>query len=448
VVFETVLVANRGEIAVRIIRTLQRLGIKAVAVHSAADEHALHVRTADEALLIGPAPAAQSYLSQRAVLEAARISGAQAVHPGYGFLAENAGFARLVTAAGLAWIGPSAEVIEQMGDKVAARNAMAAAGVPVAPGSTEPVTDAAAAERAAQDIGYPLMVKAAAGGGGIGMAAVADAAGLRAAFDTAQTRAERFFGSPAILLERFIQPARHIEVQVLGLAGGRVLALGERECSVQRRHQKVLEEAPAPGLDPGLRERLLAAGARAAWAVGYAGAGTVEFLLDPVAGDFMFLEMNTRLQVEHPVTELVTGLDLVEQQVLVAAGRPPTFDPDHPPQPSGHAVEFRVYAEDPVRFLPGPGRITAWQQPSGDGIRVDAGYAAGDTVTPHYDPLMAKLCAHGADRAQALERLRAAAAGFVVAGPRCNLPLLGELLDNAEFAAGRYDTGLLGRMRG
>ena len=445
--FETVLVANRGEIAVRVIRTLQRLGIKAVAVHSTADEHALHVRRADETVLIGPAPAADSYLSVGAVLEAARISGVQAVHPGYGFLAENADFARRVTGAGLVWIGPSAEAMETMGDKVGARNAMVAAGVPVAPGTAEPVTDAAAAERAAEQLGYPLMVKAAAGGGGIGMSAVTGVESLRAAFDTAQTRAERFFGSPAILLERLIQPARHVEVQVLGLAGGRVVALGERECSVQRRHQKVLEEAPAPGLDPRLREQMLDAAARAAWAVGYTGAGTVEFLVDPVAGEFVFLEMNTRLQVEHPVTELVTGLDLVEQQLLVAAGLPPTFDPDHLPAPTGHAIEFRVYAEDPVRFLPGPGRITAWQEPTGDGVRVDAGYAAGDTVTPYYDPLMAKLCVHGADRAQALDRLRAAAAAFRIEGPKCNLPLLAELLDNAEFRAGRYDTGLVSRMR-
>ena len=446
--FETILVANRGEIAVRVIRTLHRLGVKAVAVYSAADEHSRHVREADEAVLIGPAPAAESYLNASAVLEAARVSGAQAVHPGYGFLAENAGFARSVAEAGLAWIGPPADVIEKMGDKVAARNAMAEAGVPVAAGTTEPVTDAAAAERAADLLGYPLMVKAAAGGGGIGMSAVTGAEALRAAFETAQTRAERFFGSPAILLERYIEPARHIEVQVLGLAGGRVVALGERECSVQRRHQKVLEEAPAPDLDPALRARMIEAAERAAWAVGYQGAGTVEFLLDPVAGEFMFLEMNTRLQVEHPVTELVTGLDLVEQQLLVAAGRPPTFDPDHPPEPAGHAVEFRLYAEDPVRFLPGPGRITVWAEPAGEGVRVDAGYAAGDTVTPYYDPLLAKLCAHGADRAQALDRLRAAAAAFRVEGPRCNLPLLAELLDNPEFVAGRYDTGLLARMRG
>jgi acetyl-CoA carboxylase, biotin carboxylase subunit len=447
-VFETVLVANRGEIAVRVIRTLQRLGIKAVAVYSAADEQALHVRLADEAVLLGPAPAAESYLNVPAVLEAARVSGARAIHPGYGFLSENASFARAVSAAGLAWIGPPAAAIETMGDKVRARRAVVPAGVPVGSGTLDPVTDLAAATAAAAELGYPLMVKAAAGGGGIGMSVVTSDQSLAAAFDTAQTRAERFFGNPEILLERYVSPARHVEVQVLGLATGRVVALGERDCSVQRRHQKVLEESPAPLLDPDLRDRMLRAAERAAIAVDYRGAGTVEFLVDPVAKDFLFLEMNTRLQVEHPVTELVTGLDLVEQQLLIAAGAPPTFDPDRLPDPVGHAVEFRVYAEDPVRFLPGPGTITAWTEPAGDGIRVDSGYAAGDKVTPYYDPLLAKLCAHGRDRAEALSRLRAAAASFVVTGPKCNLPLLAELLDNPDFAAGRYDTQLISRMRG
>ena len=445
--FETVLVANRGEIAVRVMRTAQRLGLKTVAVYSAADEQALHVRCADEAVLIGPPPATESYLNIDAVLEAARVSGAQAVHPGYGFLAESANFARRVAEAGLVWVGPPAEAIEAMGDKVAARNAMAEAGVPVAPGTSAPVTELAEAESAAAELGYPLMVKAAAGGGGIGMSAVRDVEQLRTGFTMARTRAERFFGSPAILLERYIQSARHIEVQVLGLADGRVVALGERDCSVQRRHQKVVEETPAPGLSEQLRADLLAAAVRAAWAVSYRGAGTVEFLLDPAAGQFVFLEMNTRLQVEHPITELVTGVDLVEEQFRTAAGEPPSFDPEAPPSARGHAVEFRVYAEDPVRFLPGPGAITEWQEPTGEGIRVDAGYAAGDEVTPHYDPLLAKLCAWGEDRTQALDRLGAAAAGFRVAGPKCNLPLVAELLANPDFSTGRYDTGLLERMR-
>jgi len=447
-VFETVLVANRGEIAVRVIRTCQRLGLKAVAVYSEADAGALHVRLADDAILLGPAPAAQSYLDVDRVLEAAKVSGAQAVHPGYGFLAENAAFARRVAGARLVWVGPPPEAIERMGDKIAARNTMAAAGVPVAPGTEEPVTEVEDAVRAAAGVGYPLMVKASAGGGGIGMSVVEDEPSLRAAFETARTRAERFFGSPSILLERYVPRARHVEVQVLGLADGRVVALGERDCSVQRRHQKVAEETPSPGVTPALRTRMLDAAVRAAEAVDYRGAGTVECLVPTMGeGAFYFLEMNTRLQVEHPVTELVTGVDLVEQQLRVAAGEPPTFDPDDPPRASGHAIELRVYAEDPRRFLPGPGTITRWEEPAGEGIRVDAGYAAGDTVTPHYDPLMAKLCAWGADRAEALERLRGAVGGFVVEGPKCNLPFFAELLDHPDFVSGAYDTGLVARMR-
>jgi acetyl-CoA carboxylase biotin carboxylase subunit len=445
--FESVLVANRGEIAVRVIRTCQRLGVKAVAVHSEADAGALHVRTADESVLLGPAPAAESYLDMDRVLEAAKVTGAQAVHPGYGFLAENAEFARRVAAAGLAWVGPSPEAIEAMGDKVAARAAMVAAGVPVAPG-TEPLADADAAARAAAAIGYPVMVKAAVGGGGIGMAAVDDEAGLRTAYETARTRAERFFGSPAVYLERYLPAARHVEIQVLGLADGRVLALGERDCSVQRRHQKVAEETPSPGVSDALRAEMLAAAVRAAEAVDYRGAGTVECLVPADGGAFFFLEMNTRLQVEHPVTELVTGVDLVEEQLRVAAGDPPALDPDAPPAPRGHAIELRVYAEDPKRFLPGPGTITTWVEPVGEGIRVDSGYAAGDTVTPYYDPLLAKLCVWGPDRPAALARARTAVAGFAVAGPKCNLPFFTELLDNPEFVSGGYDTGLIGRMRG
>jgi acetyl-CoA carboxylase, biotin carboxylase subunit len=446
-VFESVLVANRGEIAVRVIGTCQRLGVKAVAVHSEADAGALHVRVADESVLLGPAPAAESYLDIGRVLEAAQVTGVQAIHPGYGFLAENAEFARRVTDAGLVWVGPAPEAIEAMGDKVAARAAMAAAGVPVAPG-TDPLPDADAAAAAAARIGYPVMVKAAAGGGGIGMAAVDDEPALRTAYETARTRAERFFGSPAVFLERYLPHARHVEVQVLGLTDGRVLALGERDCSVQRRHQKVAEETPSPGVTPALRERMFAAARRAALAVDYRGAGTVECLVPADgSGEFFFLEMNTRLQVEHPVTELVTGIDLVEEQLRVAAGDPPALDPDRLPEPRGHAIELRIYAEDPKRFLPGPGKITRWEQPSGEGIRVDAGYAAGDTVTPYYDPLLAKLCVWGADRPAALERARAAVAGFVVEGPKCNLPLFAELLQQPEFVSGSYDTGLIDRMR-
>ena len=443
---DSVLVANRGEIARRVIRTARTMGIRAVAVYSDADADLPYVREADEAVHIGPSQPARSYLDAAALIEAARKTGAAAVHPGYGFLAENADFARRVIEAGLTWVGPGPGAIEQMGDKIRARNLMEQAGVPVSPGTREPVTDVAAAVTEAERIGYPVMVKAAGGGGGIGMGAAADEAGLRAAFETARSRAERFFGSPAILLERYVERARHVEVQILGLADGRVLALGERDCSVQRRHQKVAEETPSPGVSASLRERMLAAAVKAGEAVGYRGAGTVECLVDADAGSFVFLEMNTRLQVEHPVTELVTGIDLVEQQFLVATGEPPSFDPDAI-HPAGHALELRIYAEDPIRFLPGPGTITEWDEPAGDGVRVDAGYQAGNTVTPFYDPLLAKLCVHGADRAQALDRAREAVTAFRITGPKTNLAFHADLLASPEFVSGDYDTSLVSKLR-
>ncbi|HEY3036739.1 MAG TPA: biotin carboxylase N-terminal domain-containing protein [Streptosporangiaceae bacterium] len=443
---ESVLVANRGEIARRIIATTRRLGIRAVAVYSEADAGLPFVREADEAVQIGPPPPAQSYLDAGAIIAAAHHTGAAAVHPGYGFLSESATFAQQVLAEGLTWVGPPPEAIEQMGDKINARNLMHRAGVPVAVGSADPVTDASAALAEAERIGYPVMVKAAAGGGGIGMSAAAGPEALQTAFETARTRAERFFGSPAILLERFVERARHVEVQIMGLNDGYVVALGERDCSVQRRHQKVAEETPSPGVSPQVRERLLAAGVRAGEAVGYLGAGTVEFLLDVRTQEFVFLEMNTRLQVEHPVTELVTGIDLVEQQFLVAAGERPGFEPlgvRH----DGHALEFRVYAEDPVRFLPSPGAITQWEQPAGPGIRVDAGYEAGNTVTPFYDPLLAKLCVHGQTRDEALGRARDAVAAFRVAGPKTNLPFHADLLASEAFVSGDYDTSVVAGLR-
>ena len=443
---ESVLVANRGEIARRIIATTRRLGIRAVAVYSEADAGLPFVREADEAVQIGPPPPAQSYLDADAIIAAARQTGAAAVHPGYGFLSESAAFAQQVLAEGLTWVGPPPEAIEQMGDKINARNLMHRAGVPVAVGSADPVTDASAALAEAERIGYPVMVKAAAGGGGIGMSAAAGPEALQTAFDTARTRAERFFGSPAILLERFVERARHVEVQIMGLNDGHVVALGERDCSVQRRHQKVAEETPSPGVSPQVRERLLAAGVRAGEAVGYLGAGTVEFLLDVRTQEFVFLEMNTRLQVEHPVTELVTGIDLVEQQFLVAAGERPGFEPLGV-QHDGHALEFRVYAEDPVRFLPSPGAITQWEQPAGPGIRVDAGYETGNTVTPFYDPLLAKLCVHGQTRDEALGRARDAVAAFRIAGPKTNLPFHADLLASESFVSGDYDTSVVAGLR-
>ena len=443
---ESVLVANRGEIARRVIRTVRAMGIRSIAVYSEADAGLPFVREADEAVLLGPPPPASSYLDIEAVIGAARRAGASAIHPGYGFLAENPAFAARVIAEGLTWIGPPPAAIGQMGDKINARNLMEQAGVPVAAGSREPVTDVKAALAEAGRIGYPVMVKAAAGGGGIGMSAAADATELRSSFETARSRAERFFGSPAILLERYITRARHVEVQILGLSDGRVVALGERDCSAQRRHQKVAEEAPSPGITPALRDRMLAAAVLAGRAVGYRGAGTVECLVDTVAHDFVFLEMNTRLQVEHPVTELVTGIDLVEQQLLIAAGQPVSFDP-LAVAARGHAIELRVYAEDPRRFLPSPGVIAEWAEPAGPGIRVDAGYAAGNEVTTFYDPLLAKLCVHAASREEALALAADAVSAFVISGPKTNLPFLAELLASGEFASGAYDTSVIARLR-
>ncbi|TDD72901.1 biotin carboxylase [Actinomadura darangshiensis] len=438
--FESVLVADRGEVAGRILHTARAMGLKAIAVYSAADDGLPFVAEADEAVLIGPADPARGYLNAAAIVEAAHRTNAQAVHPGYGFLAENAAFARQVAGRGLAWVGPPPLAIARMGDKINARNLMKEAGVPVAPGVWEPVPDAATAAEEAERIGYPVMLKPAAGAGGLGLAAARDAGSLSGAFETARRAA----GEGDILLERHVAGARHVEVQILGLADGTVVAVGDRDCSVQRRHQKIVGEAPSPGITPEVRDRMLAAAVRAGEAVGYRGAGTVEFLLDPATQDFSFLEMSTRLTVEHPVTEMVSGVDLVEQQFRIAADEPVSATGA---APRGHAIEFRVHAEDPLRFLPSTGEITVWEEPVGDGIRIDAGYAEGNTVTTHYDPLLAKLCVHGDDRAHALARARAALDAFRVEGPPTNLPFLRELLDRPEFADGAYDTGLVARMR-
>ncbi|WP_328849167.1 acetyl/propionyl/methylcrotonyl-CoA carboxylase subunit alpha [Micromonospora zamorensis] len=443
---ESLLVANRGEIARRIIRTAKRLGIRAIAVYSEADADLPFVAEADEAVLIGPPNPAQSYRNAEAILAAAKATGAQAIHPGYGFLSENAEFARTVESSGLIWVGPDADAITAMGDKINARNLMAAAGVPVAPGTTDPAADLNAAVTAAAGIGYPVMVKAAAGGGGMGMGVAVDEAALRTEYDKVRAFAERMFGDGSVLIERYFPRVRHVEVQILGLADGRVVALGERECSVQRRNQKLVEESPSPAVSPELRSRLLAAAVRAGEAVSYRNAGTVECLLDPETNEFFFLEMNTRLQVEHPVTEYVYGVDLVEEQLRVASGLAPTFDPDAL-APSGHAIELRINAEDPKRFLPGPGVIRTWVEPTGEGVRVDSGYTEGNTVTPFYDSLLAKLIISGATRAEVLERAKAAVAAFQIEGPKNNVPFFAELLTNEEFLSGAYDTGIVSRMR-
>ncbi|MFC8299604.1 acetyl/propionyl/methylcrotonyl-CoA carboxylase subunit alpha [Micromonospora orduensis] len=443
---ESLLVANRGEIARRIIRTARRLGIRAIAVYSEADADLPFVAEADEAVLIGPPNPALSYRNAEAILAAAKSTGAQAIHPGYGFLSENAEFARTVESSGLIWVGPGADAITAMGDKINARNLMAAAGVPVAPGTTDPAADLDAAVTAAGEIGYPVMVKAAAGGGGMGMGVAVDEAALRTEYDKVRAFAERMFGDGSVLIERYFPRVRHVEVQILGLADGRVVALGERECSVQRRNQKLVEESPSPAVSPELRARFLAAAVRAGEAVGYRNAGTVECLLDPSTNEFFFLEMNTRLQVEHPVTEYVYGIDLVEEQLRVASGLAPTFDPDAL-TPRGHAIEMRINAEDPKRFLPGPGVVKTWVEPTGEGVRVDSGYTEGNTVTPFYDSLLAKLIVSGATRDEVLERAKAAVAAFRIEGPKNNVPFFAELLENEEFRSGAYDTGIVSRMR-
>jgi len=448
--FDSVLVANRGEIARRVIRTAKRMGLRTIAVYSEADAGLPFVLEADEAVLLGPANPAESYRNAAAVLAAAKATEAAAVHPGYGFLSENTDFARDVARAGLIWVGPSPAAITAMGDKVAARNLMAAAGVPVAPGTEEPVTTADAAAEAAAGIGYPVMIKASAGGGGMGMSVVSGPADMAAEYEKVTAFAGRLFGDSSVFVERYFPRVRHVEVQILGLADGRVLALGERDCSVQRRNQKVAEETPSPALDDELRARMLAAARQAGEAVDYRGAGTVEFLLAPATADsgpeFFFLEMNTRLQVEHPITEAVLGIDLVEAQLRVAAGEDPGFDPETLTV-TGHAIELRINAEDSKRFLPGPGVIREWVEPTGPGIRVDSGYVAGNIVTPSYDSLMAKLIVHAPDRDGALALARQAVAGFTVVGPKSNLAFHAELLANPEFVSGNYDTALVARMR-
>jgi acetyl-CoA/propionyl-CoA carboxylase biotin carboxyl carrier protein len=445
-VFSKVLVANRGEIAVRVIRTLNALGIASVAVYSDADAGARHVREAGEAIRLGPAPAAESYLDSERLLAAATAAGAQAVHPGYGFLAENAGFARACAAAGLTFIGPPPEAIEAMGDKISAKARVAAAGVPVVPGAGRPGMSDADLAGAAEGVGYPLLIKPSAGGGGKGMRLVRSAAELGEALAGARREARAAFGDDTLLLERYIQRPRHIEIQVLADAHGHTVHLGERECSLQRRHQKIIEEAPSPLLDGARRAAMGAAAVEAARSVGYVGAGTVEFIVPGDApGDFYFMEMNTRLQVEHPVTELVTGLDVVELQIRVAAGEALPFGQSDV-RLTGHAAEARIYAEDPARgFLPTGGTVLALREPAAPHVRVDSGLAAGMAVTSAYDPMLAKVIAWGADRESALRRLDAALAGTAVLGVTTNVAFLRALLAQPDVAAGRLDTGLIER---
>ncbi|MDY6998529.1 MAG: biotin carboxylase N-terminal domain-containing protein [Actinomycetota bacterium] len=444
--FDTVLVANRGEIAVRVIRTLRGMGIRSVAVFSDADTDARHVREADVAVRLGPAPARQSYLSIEALLEAVDRTGAQAVHPGYGFLSENAQFATVLSGAGVVFIGPPVQAIETMGDKIAAKAAVSAFGVPVVPGISRPgLTDEDLLAGAA-DVGFPVLVKPSAGGGGKGMRVVHEAAELAAALASARREAASAFGDDTLFLERYVLNPRHIEVQVLADSHGNVVHLGERECSLQRRHQKVIEEAPSPLLDAATRARIGAAACDTARSVDYTGAGTVEFIVSADRPDeFFFMEMNTRLQVEHPVTEMITGLDLVELQVRVAAGEKLPLAQDDV-ELRGHAVEARVYAEDPARgFLPTGGTVLAVRDASGPGVRVDSGLADGTVVGSDYDPMLAKVVTHAGDRAGALRSLDAALGDTAVLGVQTNIDFLRFLLADPDVLAGRLDTGLLDR---
>lgn len=442
--FQKVLVANRGEIAVRVIRALREMGIASVAVYSDVDRNALHVRLADEAVAIGPAPSSESYLRGDKILAAAAQTGAEAIHPGYGFLSENAAFAAACEAAGVKFIGPPSSAIEKMGSKTAARKLAQAAGTPITPGTLAALEDMDELKRVAREIGYPVILKAAAGGGGKGMRRVDREEDLVAAFETASSEAERSFKSAEVYIEKFIVEPRHIEVQVLGDEHGHLIYLGERECSIQRRHQKVVEEAPSPFVEqhPELRKKMGEAAVAAAKAAGYWNAGTVEFLAD-ARGDFYFLEMNTRLQVEHPVTELITGLDLVQWQLRIAAGERLTLKQEDV-QLRGSAIEVRLYAEDPdAGFLPSPGEITALDLPAGPGIRLDSGVYRGWRVPLEYDPLLIKLCAWAETRTGAAARLRRALAETHIGGIRNNVEFFLDLLADEKFLAGELHTGFL-----
>jgi acetyl-CoA/propionyl-CoA/long-chain acyl-CoA carboxylase, biotin carboxylase, biotin carboxyl carrier protein len=440
--FSKVLVANRGEIAIRIFRTLRELGLGTVAVYSEADRLAPHAGAADEAYLIGPGRPADSYLNQERIVETAVRAEAEAIHPGYGFLAENAAFARAVQAAGLTWIGPPPEAIELMGSKTRARAAMAAAGVPIIPGTTEPVPSVDAVVALGEEIGYPLLVKAAAGGGGKGMKVIRSAGEAERAYESARREGESYFADAAVYVERYLEDPRHVEVQVLADAHGRVIHLGERDCTIQRRHQKLIEETPSPAVDAELRERIGAIAVDAARAAGYRSAGTIEGLLT-AEGDYFFMEMNTRIQVEHTVTEMITGLDLVREQVLIAAGEPLSLRQEEV-RLSGHSIECRINAEDAAQgFLPAPGTITAYREPGGPGVRVDSGVAEGVEVVGMYDPMIAKVIVHGVDREHARKRMLRALAEYVIDGIPTLIGFHRALLSHPCFVEGATCNGIV-----
>ncbi len=443
--FKKVLIANRGEIALRVIRACRELGLETVAVYSEADRECLHVRFADDDVCIGPPPSRLSYLNIPAIIAAAEITGADAIHPGYGFLAESAEFAEACRNSNITFIGPTPEQIQLMGDKAAARKLAAELGIPVVPGSPGPVDDADRAVEIAREIGFPVIIKAAAGGGGKGMRVAQDAEAFGPAFQLARNEALAAFGNPAVYLEKYLARPRHIEIQIMGDQHGKVMHLCERDCSIQRRHQKLIEEAPSPALDQPTRERIGEAAVRACTHIGYVGAGTVEFLLDE-DGCFYFMEMNTRIQVEHPVTEMVTGFDVVKEQIRVAAGEPLSFALVGN-RLRGHAIECRVNAEDPARgFQPCPGTVTAYHPPGGPGVRVDTHIYAGYTVPPYYDSLLAKVIVHGNSRAEALARMSQALDSFIVEGVTTTIPFLKRVIHHPDFQAGQVDTKFLTRV--
>ncbi|MGH7122487.1 MAG: acetyl-CoA carboxylase biotin carboxylase subunit [Acetobacteraceae bacterium] len=440
--FQKILIANRGEVALRIQRTCRELGIRTVAVHSTADAEAMHVRLADESVCIGPPPARDSYLNMAAILSAALITGSDAIHPGYGFLSENAEFAEMVAAHDLTFIGPTPQHIRMMGDKIEAKRVMAAQGVPLVPGSRGAIIDARAAEEACTQFGYPVLIKAAAGGGGRGMQVVRRPEELAERLALARAEAGAAFGDAAVYLEKYLDRPRHIELQMLADAAGNVVHLGERDCTLQRRHQKLLEEAGSPALQPAERERLGQLATSALAAIGYCNAGTLEFLYQD--GEFAFIEMNTRLQVEHPVTEMVTGIDIVREQIRIAAGEPLGYR-QADIRFDGHAIECRINAENPVNFIPSPGRIIAYHSPGGLGVRVDSALYAGLVVTSFYDSLVAKLIVHAPSRTEAIARLARAIDEFAIIGIETTLPLFRRIVDVPEFALGSYNVHWLER---
>jgi propionyl-CoA carboxylase alpha chain len=440
--FDTLLVANRGEIAVRVMRTCKEQGLRTVAVYSEADRDALHVRTADVAVEIGPAPSAQSYLRIDKILETARATGAQAIHPGYGFLSENADFARACTESGITFIGPTPEAIEQMGDKTAARKLMREAGIPMAPGTTDAIADANEAQQVAESIGYPVLVKAAAGGGGKGMRVVENSGEFATAFERARSEALNAFGDGRVYIERYLRAPRHIEIQILADQHGNVVYLHERECSIQRRHQKVIEEAPSALLTPARRAEMGEAAVAAARACRYVGAGTVEFLVED--DEYYFLEMNTRLQVEHPVTEMITGLDLVSEQLRIARGETLGYSQEDVTL-NGHAIECRIYAENvPGGFLPDPGPLYRHRPPLGPGVRVDSGVEEGDIIPIHYDPMISKLSTWAPNRQSAIRKMEEALDEYEIVGVHTTIPLCREVMSSAPFVTGDFSTAFIG----